>query len=196
MPARRRTSQTTPTDKAMAKLTESGVGFDEIKPGVWAVKPEDVTKLDAGLDAVLQAAGFGTLADLQAGAAKTDKPAKTPKGATVTELSTKLAASLASGEQAEATGRTTTGDNGHGHKTAAKQDAAKPDATPAVKPETPQPIIELTEVPIIYIRPTVKMASGQTIQCKHPFAHENTPGGRKSAMACGRKMAANGAWVK
>jgi post-segregation antitoxin (ccd killing protein) len=52
--------------------------------------------------------------------------------------------------------------------------------------------IDVETVKVDYFRPTVTMLDGTTIVCEHKYRHEN----RKAAETCGRKIAANGAFVK
>jgi hypothetical protein len=52
--------------------------------------------------------------------------------------------------------------------------------------------IEIQEVKVKYFQPVVTMQDGTTISCEHKYLHEN----QKQAQACGRKIAANGAFVK
>jgi hypothetical protein len=58
---------------------------------------------------------------------------------------------------------------------------------PEAKPEI---TVEIVQVP--YHRPTVVLTDGSKIVCEHPYLHEQ----EKAAMACGRRMAAAGAFVK
>jgi hypothetical protein len=65
-----------------------------------------------------------------------------------------------------------------------------PSETP--KPPEAKPEITVEPVPVTYYRPTVKMADGETVVCAHKYLHET----EKAAAACGRKIAALGAFVK
>jgi hypothetical protein len=69
--------------------------------------------------------------------------------------------------------------------------AHQEDPAPAPEP-APEPVISVEAVPVTYYRPTVTMPGGETIVCAHKYLHENA----KTAAACGRKIAAAGAFVK
>jgi hypothetical protein len=71
-----------------------------------------------------------------------------------------------------------------------EQDAGTQPA-PAPDPK-PQPKITVEPVPVTYYRPTVVMPGGETIVCGHKYLHET----EQTAAACGRKIAAAGAFVK
>ncbi|HEV2372118.1 MAG TPA: hypothetical protein VGS19_08115 [Streptosporangiaceae bacterium] len=66
----------------------------------------------------------------------------------------------------------------------------------AVLSETPKPkptaevTVETVQVP--YFRPSVKLPDGKVVVCEHKYLHEN----EKAASACGRRIAAAGAFVK
>jgi hypothetical protein len=71
--------------------------------------------------------------------------------------------------------------------------AAKPTAKPSETPKVqPKPEIIVEAVPVTYHRPTVKFPDGKTVICAHKYLHET----EKAAAACGRKIAALGAFVK
>jgi hypothetical protein len=51
--------------------------------------------------------------------------------------------------------------------------------------------VDVEEVKVRYFRPVVTMQDGRKILCEHKYLHEN----QKQAEICGRKIAANGAFV-
>jgi hypothetical protein len=58
--------------------------------------------------------------------------------------------------------------------------------------DEPQPSIVVEAVAVQYWRPRVTMPDGQTIVCQHMYLHAN----ERAAAQCGRKIAANGAFIK
>ncbi len=72
-----------------------------------------------------------------------------------------------------------------------RTDAAAPPDLQA-GPAGPEPVITVEAVPVPYHRPTVVLPNGETIVCQHRYLHET----EKAAAACGRRIAAAGAFIK
>lgn len=61
-----------------------------------------------------------------------------------------------------------------------------------VTEEEQQPTLRVEEVSVPYFKPVVTMPDGKTVNCEHPYLHET----REAAVACGRKMARAGEFVR
>lgn len=62
-----------------------------------------------------------------------------------------------------------------------------PHAQPKPKPE-----ISVEAVPVVYYRPKVTFPDGRVVECGHRYYHEH----ERAGLACGRKIAALGEFVR